>query len=60
MEEDGLVFVLKKLCNEIWQTGMVLSVWKDRVIAKVPPQKIIIRRKLCIVMLVAGSEGESY
>ena len=36
VEEDGLVFILRKLFNEIWVTGIVPSDWKDGVITKVP------------------------
>ena len=36
VEEDGLVFALRKLCNEIWVTGIIPSGWKNGVIVKVP------------------------
>ena len=36
VEEDGLVYILRKLFNEIWVTGIVPSGWKDGIIAKVP------------------------
>ena len=36
VDEDGLVYILRKLFNEIWVTGIIPSGWKDGVIAKVP------------------------
>ena len=36
VEEDGLVYYLRRLFNEIWVTGIVPSSWKNGVIVKVP------------------------